>query len=291
MPIWANYYLAQNLDDALRALSTAPGPARCIAGGTDLLLDLQQGRHPPLHTLVDVSAMPETSTLEIRSQELFIGAAVPLSQIVRSPLAVEHSQALVEACALIGGPQVRNTATLGGNVCHALPAADGTIALLAHEAQAEIARANGLRKVSLSELFAGPGKSTLDPHNEILVGFYLPLKKPCQGSAHRRVMRPQGVAIAILNMAVWIEREADRIQSIHISLGPSGPTPFRARRTEEFWCGRTFSLELFAPGLKIVLEEAHFRTSPHRATQEYRRHLAGILLEETLTAAWQRTLD
>ncbi|MEJ2302932.1 MAG: FAD binding domain-containing protein, partial [Anaerolineales bacterium] len=86
MPIWNNYHLAQSIDDALQALSAAPGPARLIAGGTDLLLDLQQRRHPAVDTLVDVTAIPELTGLEIRQEKLFIGAAVPLSRIVRSPL-------------------------------------------------------------------------------------------------------------------------------------------------------------------------------------------------------------
>ena len=289
MAIWENYHLARNVQDALEALASAPGSARCVAGGTDLLLDLQQGRHPPVHTLVDVTGMPETTALEIRSGELFIGSAAPLRQIVHSSLVAAHAQALVEACALIGGPQVRNTATLGGNVCHALPAADGTIALLALDGVAEIADKNGARRAPLQTLFQGPGKSTLNPRAELLLGFYIPLKGAGQGSTHRRVMRPQGVAIAILNMAVWVQRQAERIQDIRIAVGPAGPTPFRAHKTEDFLRGSVFSSELFSGALETLLGEAKFRTSPHRSTAEYRRHLSGVLLRETLSAAWQRT--
>jgi CO/xanthine dehydrogenase FAD-binding subunit len=220
---------------------------------------------------------------------LFIGAAVPLRQIVQSPLVAANAQALVEACELIGGPQVRNTATLGGNVCHALPAADGTIALLALEADAEVADRSGSRRLPLQDLFQGPGQSTLDPRAELLLGFYLKLKEAAQGSAHRRVMRPQGVAIAILNMAIWVLREANRIQDIRVAVGPAGPTPFRAHKTEEFLRGAVFSAELFAGAQQALLSEAKFRTSPHRSTAEYRRHLSGVLLQETLSTAWQRT--
>jgi carbon-monoxide dehydrogenase medium subunit len=131
MTLWQKYSLASNISDALQTLSSAVGPARLIAGGTDLLLDLQQGRCPPVHTLVDVSQCAELTCLEVRGERLFIGAAVTLSVLYASPLVQTHAQALWKACGLIAGPQVRNTATLGGNVAHALPAGDGSIALLA----------------------------------------------------------------------------------------------------------------------------------------------------------------
>ena len=95
--------------------------------------------------------------MRTRGRSLFIGAAVPLSHIARHPLVAQHAEALREACELIGGPQVRNVATLGGNVAHALPAADGTIALLALDATAEIASLNGSRRLPVAELFEGQG--------------------------------------------------------------------------------------------------------------------------------------
>lgn len=288
MPLWNNYHLANSLTDALRALREAPGSARLIAGGTDLLLDLQQGRHPPVDTLVDVTAIPDLTNLEVRGDSLYVGASVPLNQIVRSPLANAHAQALVEACGLIGGPQVRNTATLGGNVAHALPAADGTIALLALAARAEVASAEGSRFEPLESLFLGPGKSALNSRSEIIVGFYLPLLEPGQSSAFTRIMRPQGVALPILNFAVWLQRDSDRIRDIRLALGPSGPTPVRARGVEDILRGRIFDQSSLAKSWQSLLAESRLRTSPYRASQAYRREIASVLLEDGLMAAWQR---
>lgn len=289
MTAWKHYYLAKSVQDALQVLSAIQGSARPIAGGTDFLLDLQQGRHPPVDTLVDITHIPELNSLEIRQQELFIGAAAPLSKIVASPLVSQHARALSEACGLIGGPQVRNTATLGGNVAHALPAGDGTIALLALDAQAEIASGDGNRRVPVQELFSGPGRTSLDVRKEILSGFYLPLAKEMQSSTHRRVMRPQGVAIAILNMAVWVSRDQRGLADIRISVGPAGPVPLRARQTESFLRGQIPAEGIMEQATRVLLSEASFRTSPHRATAEYRQHIAGVLLKETLLTAWQRT--
>src|SRR4026207_1160797 len=126
MNLWQNYLRPRTLSEAMDAFSPAPRPLAPIAGGTDLLIDLEQGRHSPVHTLVDVTEIEELLALEIRDDTLFIGASVPVNRIVLDPLAVAHAQALTEACELIAGPQVRNVATLGGNVAHALPAAAGT---------------------------------------------------------------------------------------------------------------------------------------------------------------------
>lgn len=288
MSAWNTYFLAQSISEALEALAETAGEACLVAGGTDLLLDLQQGRHPAVEMLVDVTRIPELTALEIRDGRLFVGAAVPLNRVIASPLVQEHAQALYEAARLIGGPQVRNTATLGGNVGHALPAGDGTISLHCLGAQAEVASLQGRRLVPINELYAGPGRSALQLRRELLAGFYLPLRGAGEASAFRRVMRPQGVAIAILNMGVWLRRDSGVIRDVRIALGPAGPTPLRARAAEDALLGRFPDEEVLSLALEALRHEARFRTSPHRATQEYRRHVAGVLLNETLSAAWER---
>lgn len=191
MNLWQEYKQPTSLGEAIQALSTAAGPVMPIAGGTDLLLDLKQGRHTPVHTIIDLTSVAEMTALEVRGEDLFIGAAVPVNRIALDPLVGLHGQALVEACNLIAGPQVRNTATLGGNVAHALPAADGTIALTALDAQAEIAGISGSRRVPFPSLFLGPGNQPLKKaKNSLSVLFFLKLrrdKRPAsKGSCVRR---------------------------------------------------------------------------------------------------------
>ena len=193
-----------------------------------------------------------------------------------------------EACCLIAGPQVRNAATLGGNVAHALPAADGTIALLCLDVQAELADISGRRLVPLAELFLGPGKSALMQNREILVGFHVPLSLSGQGSAFRRIMRLQGIALPILNLSAWVERKKDVLTRTRIACGPSGPTPRRLSKTEELLTGKRLDGTLLDLALETLLAEVNFRTSPHRATAEYRQDQAGVLLQEALTSAWDR---
>jgi carbon-monoxide dehydrogenase medium subunit len=287
MNLWQKYHIAQNVSNALQTMADAPRSVQLIAGGTDLLLDLQQGRHASVHTLVDITRIPEMTALEIRKGELFIGAAVLHRTLSESPLVIEHARALSIASGLIGGPQVRNTATIGGNVAHALPAADGTIALMALDAQAEIATLDGRRRIPLVEIFLGPGKSTLKPRDEMLVGVYLNLRKLGQASAFKRIMRPQGVAIAILNLGIWLHRDGDVIRNVRIAVGPSGPVPRRMKMAEDVLRGQVYNDLIIAQAYETLLGEANFRTSRHRATKEYRQQMVGVLLEDVLHDAWQ----
>ena len=282
------YILSHSVAEALQRLAAARPSARVLAGGSDLLLELQQGLRPPVKVLVDITQVEEMCAVEVRDQGLYIGAAVTLSQLAHSSLVRQYAGALADAAALMGNPQVCNVATIGGNVAHALPAADGTIALLALDAQAEIADCLGRRRQGLQTLFKGPGVSSIDPCGEILVGFYLPLAESGQASAFVRRVNPQGIALALLNVAIWLERRQGLIGDIRIAVGPSGPIPARMRAAEKVLSGQAPDPEVQALAMTALLEEAHFRTSLHRATVEYRRHLLSVLLNEALTTAWSR---
>ena len=288
MNLWQEYKRPASISEAIQDLTSASGPAMPIAGGTDLLLDLKQGRHAPIHTLIDLTFVPEMSLLELRGDELYIGAAVPVNRVALDPLTGTHAQALVEACNLIAGPQVRNTATLGGNVAHALPAADGTIALTALDAQAEVASPTGTRRVPFTSLFLGPGKSALNKNEEIIVGFYLPLTTYHQASCFKRIMRPQGVALPILNCAVWLEREGDVVKDIHIAVGPGSSIPFRATEAENTLRGQSVNSDALNRTMESLLGQAHFRTSARRASADYRRHIVGGLFGDVFETAWKR---
>jgi carbon-monoxide dehydrogenase medium subunit len=288
MALWQNYLQPKTLAEALDALAHAPRPLALIAGGTDLLIDLEQGRHSPVQTLVDISGVKELLVIEKRDDQLFIGAGVPVNCIVQDPLAGQHARALVEACDLIAGPQVRSVATLGGNVAHALPAADGTIALLALNAEAEIAGLAGNRRLPLPDLFLGPGKSSHKHGEELLAGFYLPLTKTGQASCFKRIMRPQGVALPIINLAIRLERVKDRIKDIRIAVGPGGPTPWRASEAEKVLIGKSMDDETVNAALEALLAHVGFRSSARRASADYRRHLVATLFRDTLETAWER---
>jgi carbon-monoxide dehydrogenase medium subunit len=296
MSLWNHYYQARDLNDALQALQGLPQPARLIAGGTDLLLQLQQGQSGPVESLVDINRIQALQSLEIQNipslgESLFVGAAVTLNRIAGHALAWQHASALVDACRLIGGPQVRNSATLGGNVAHALPAADGSIALLALNATAQVFGVDGSSFVPLNQLYLGPGKSALNPANQILVGFFIPLAIPGQASAFLRIMRPQGIALPVLNMSCWLHRQGDHIMDLRLALGPAGTKPMRALAVEDVLRGQVLTRTVIDTAGKALAASAHFRTSPRRASAIYRQHLAQVLFPAVLENAWERAIQ
>lgn len=289
LSIYRDYVQPKSVKQAISFLAETSGTTAVIAGGTDLLLDMQQGRHPGVDLLVDVSSIAEMSEIELADDCITIGAAVTHKQIITSSLLQKHAQCVVEGCGLIGGPQVRNVATIGGNVAHALPAGDGTIALLALDAEVQIASAEGTRWEPLGDIFAGPGKVTFNRKKEILVAFRIQQSGEREASAFYRIMRPQGVAIAILNMAGWVKLgAADELADVRISCGPAGPRPFRARETEAVLKGKTFADDIFEAACQALDAEASLRTSAHRATKEYRHTLLPVLLRKVLEIAIAR---
>jgi carbon-monoxide dehydrogenase medium subunit len=230
--------------------------------------------------------------MKIISQEremIYLGAAVTHKQIITSPLLLEQARCVVEGCGLIGGPQVRNVATIGGNVSHALPAGDGTIALLALNTEVKLVSPEGIRYQPLLGLFAGPGEVTFDRSREIVAGFRFKVRGPSEASAFHRVMRPQGVAIAILNMAGWIQlNETMALENVRLSCGPAGPKPFRAVKTESFLRGKTWDDQSYQEACQILAGEVSLRTSAHRATKEYRHQLLPVLFRKVMDTAVER---
>lgn len=287
---YPNYLIPASLPELFQFITSTKNSYLWIAGGTDLLLEIDQGRHPPADTLIDLTRLPAFSGIQISDAQLRIGACVTITEVASHPMIRQVFPALADAAALIGGPQVRNCATLGGNIAHALPAADGAVALTALDARLEIVTSSSTRSVPIETLFAGPGKNTLQK-DEVIRAILLNMPQPGSGSAFQRIMRPQGVALPILNTAVWLNRTEDRLTEIHIAIGPSGTTPHRARELEAQLCGVPF--DQISPGYIQELTDGliHFRTSPQRATAGYRSAILPSLLFNTIQAAWKRSLN
>lgn len=287
---WQAYYRPETVAEALRLLAVHDGAARVVAGGTDLLLEIQRGSHPEIQALVDVTGIAGMTTITRHGDSLEVGAAVTHTQIVHSPWLQQQATCLVESCGVIGGPQVRNVATLGGNVAHALPAADGATALVALAADAEVATATGTTWQPVLNLFAGPGQPTFDPSRSLLTRFRFTVA-PRSGTAFSRIMRPQGVALPILACAVWVQLAQpdpdSPLVAARICLGPVAPTPQRAAQAEAALSGQSLRDALTAC-VAAAQQELHPRPSKHRATAPYRQEMIAVLLRQTLPLAVQR---
>jgi CO/xanthine dehydrogenase FAD-binding subunit len=289
---WNEYHLPASLEDALVLLERYQGRARVVAGGTDLLLDFQDAYYSGARTcwdaLVDVTRIAGANAIRDEGDWITVGCGVTHTQVVESLLIQSRAAALAQACSVVGGPQVRNVATLVGNIAHALPAADGLIALLVLEAEARVASHAGAPADwrPLASLYKGPGVSAVDATREMIAAIRFRPTGEHEASAFTRVMRPQGVALPILGMAARVRTAAGRrIEDVAISAGPVAPLPFRARRTEHYLRGKVLNEETLAEATHLLSGEAAPRTSAHRATTEYRFELLPALLRDVVARA------
>ncbi len=294
MSLWKEYYTPTSIAEALRIRAQHGHDAQFVAGGTDLILDLQQGNHPPLVALVDVTTIQHLNEIHKAGDWIVLGAAVTHSDVEADPLVRRHGAALAESCSVVGGPQVRNVGTLGGNVAHALPAADGTIGLLALDAEVQVCTLQDDEVAAawqpLLSIFAGPGQSKLGP-NQMLAAFRFATLQPRQASAFDRIMRPQGVALPILGVAasLTLDESRQRVARASIAVGPAGPIPFRASEAEQtLVAARTFDAAAVDAAVQAALAQAELRTSKHRASKEYRREVLAVLLGRVLRRAFAR---
>ena len=262
------------------------GRARVVGGGTDLLLEIQQGHSPVMEAMVDTSRIAGLDHISNEHDHTVIGCAVTHTQIVNDETIIRSGTCLVEGCGVIGGPQVRNVATLAGNVAHAMPAGDGSISLLALGGEIEVADAGGYRWLPLHEAFLGPGKSAIDHHRALLTRLRFLPTKAGEGSAFTRIMRPQGVALPMISMAARLQLDDNNtITSIRISLGPAGPVPYLAEPAMDQLLGATAGFHQFSAAADTVLASVPLRTSKHRATREYREEMIRMHLPIILERA------
>ncbi len=285
------YYTPTTLEEAVRLLAQHAGAARVVGGGTDFFVD---EAHHVVPVLVDVTRLEGLSDVTYEVPHIVIGCGATHSRIVASPLIQQHGTALAEACGQIGGPQVRNVATLAGNIAHALPAADGTLALLALGGEVMIARAAGDAVQTewrpLSAMFRGPGRSAIDSAREIIAAMRFLPTGAREASAFARVMRPQGVALPIMGLAARLKLAEDMltVEAVTITTGPAGPVPFCARQCADALVGKPLTDATIAQAAEALLAEVQLRTSPHRATREYRAQVLPVLLSRALRTALQR---
>ncbi len=290
MKLWERYYTPRTLEEAFGLLERYAGEARVIAGGTDLLLEIKQGHRPVAAALIDVTCIDELAAIGQEGDTATIGAAVAHTAIVQSDLLAARATCLVESCGVIGGPQVRNVATLGGNVAHALPAADGTTSLVVLDAEAEVWQGGARRWVPILSMFEGPAQSLIDPTRDLLLGFRFRLCGPQEGTAFKRIMRPQGVALPVLGCALWVRVSADgaTVEDTRICIGPVAPVPVRVESVEAALRGQPYSADLVEEAVRVARQDLKPRTSKYRATSEYRVEMIEVLLRRALPLAVER---
>lgn len=292
------YVFPGSVEEAVAELEARGGEGRVIAGGTDVLPDLREGR---IETgcLVDVTRIPGLDEIVVDEHWVMVGAGVTFAGLRRDEFLQERVPGLVEAASSVGAGAIQNAATWVGNIVQGMPAADGGIAALALGAEAHIVGTDGARWEWVEDLFAGPGVSKVDPTCELVTHIRFPTPTKRTGTAWRRVGRRAALVLPILNCAVRIELEEDsapgeaddggaRIADAAIALGPVAPRPVRARKAEVYLVGRTLEEGVLREAAAIARSEANPRTSVMRASREYRLAILPELVMGALTTAVER---
>ena len=290
--MWQEYLYPETVDEALRLLAERRGQGRVIAGGTDLVLQLQRGERRAA-SLIDVSRIAALRGISESGGFVTLGAAVTHAQVASSPLIRAVAPVLAEAAAEVGSPEIRNVATLGGNVVNAQPAADTALALLALDAEAEVVDREGARWLPLPDLYKGAGHSAVDSAAQIVRAFRFSPSAPLRagapggrsGSAYRRLGKCKSIALPVLCAAAVVRLEGERIAAAAISLGPVAPRPFRARAAEAALVGQPATAEVVAQAAALAQEEAQPRDSLLRCDRVYRKDMVAVLVQSTLERA------
>ena len=283
-----DYVMPSTVEEALATLASLRGEGRLIAGGTDLVIQWQRGERT-VRTLVDITAIRGLDEIRLDSSYLVVGAAATWTQIERSPLIRQRAAVLAAAAGQVGSPQIRNVGTIAGNVVNAQPAADGSIALLALDAEAEIANLTGRQWVPLAGLFVSPGVSRVDATSEMITSFRFRPQAPRESSAYERRARRRALALPILNVAVRVLLTANgkSFRDARIAIGPVAPVPFRSIKAEEALRNQPINDETIADAIEAAVGESKPRSSLLRASKEYRRELIAVLVRRALLRAIQ----
>jgi len=287
-PITA-YLRPKTLPELEHALSPLPTGARLIAGGTDLMVKLgfhQKATEPVV--LISMGAIGELSgILQGKDRWIEIGSMTTLTGVSSAPILSGYT-ALRDAAHSVAGPSIRNTATIGGNVCNASPSADLSVALLASDAEVSLRDASGSeRRLRLGDFFLGPGKTALLP-GEYLRGFHLPPSVPGTFSSFHKLGVRSVMEIAIVNIALRIGVDADgTCRTARIALGAVAPVVIRALDAEAALTGVSVHgkswTDAVASAANLAMEAAK-PISDVRASAGYRRDMVRALVAEGLAS-------
>lgn len=258
-----------SLAEALETLRSEP-QTRIIAGGTDLIIQLKdQIASPP--KLVNIQDLPELRYVSLKDGFMHLGALATFTDIINSQLAQEHAFPLVEACKCIGGVQIQNRGTIGGNLGNASPAADSLPPLFVLDAHVVAASAMGRRAVPISKFFLGPKKTVLK-NDELILETYFKAMSPNESGTFLKLGLREANAIAIASVAVWVKKHTDkkRLTEARIALGAVAPTVVRAYESERLLTAKPVVERTVTQAARAAAEAASPITDI-RASAEYRK--------------------
>lgn len=281
------YYEAGSVADAV-ALRVAHPEAQIIAGGTDVLVQMREGKRAG-KALISIFGLDEIRGISMEDDgTIRIGSLTSFSHITKNPIIQEYINVLGEAVDMVGGPQIRNAGTIGGNTCNGVTSADSASTLFAWDALVELTGQSGKRIIPISEFYIKAGTVDLKP-DEIQTAILIPKAayEGYKGHYIKYAMR-EAMDIATTGCSVNVKLSADKktIEDVRIAYGVAGPIPMRAPTAESVAKGKSVSKEIIEAFGAAVLEDINPRDS-WRASKAFRQHIAVELAKRCLTRSIQ----
>lgn len=285
-----SYFTPEKLSEAIRILEENEGSARIVAGGTDIILRAKRGVIPACK-LVDVSKIEELNGVSVDSENnIHIGGCAKLAEITENPSILDQAPILAESARKIGSVQIRNMATLAGNIANASPSADTAPPLMVLGARVTVAGPQSEREIPVSEIFAGPGKTQLSP-KEVIKEIVVPDQGKNVGLAYVKHSRRVVMDVATVNCAakIVVDRQSGEIKDAVIAMGAVAPTPVLLVSVAETLKGSKLEKEIY-PELTKKAFDSVSPIADVRSGLEYRKEMIGTVLKNTLAEAYQKAM-
>lgn len=275
-------HVASSLKDAIGLLISNPNSI-IVSGGTDVLIQAREGKLAGA-TLVSIHDIKELQGIQMNGEgTLFIGASTTFTKVTEHPLIQKHIPTLGFAADQVGGPQIRNMGTIGGNVCNGMTSADTASTLVAYDAVMVIAGPDQTRRLPISQFYKGVGKTALTP-TEVLIAIEIPEAAYANYSGHYiKYAQRNAMDIATLGCSVNVKLDETKnhVADVRIAFGVAAPIPVRCPHTEGALKGLALDAELFAALKENILTDVTPRDS-WRASRAYRIHLVKELSKRAL---------
>ncbi len=277
------YYQPSDLGEACQVLAELGDSAAILAGGTDLLVNLKTRKASPEH-LVALSGLDQLKEINNGGGSLRLGSGVTAGILADGPDTLSSLTALIQGAASLGSPQIRNRATVGGNLCSARSAADLIPPLLVLGAKLVLASSKGEREVDLNDFLLSGARTILAP-GELLTAIKLKAPAAGSGSAFIKLGQRRAMEIARVNAATSIALAGDgkTIQSARVALGAVAPRAILSQKAAQLLKGQTASEELFAQAGQAAVEDASPRTC-----HEFKCEVVSVLTRRCLMQSWQQ---
>jgi len=279
------YFAPKSVSEALSLLERHGGQAKVIAGGTDVMVDIKYKEEPGC--LVNIKAISGLSGIKENNGGLHIGPLTTIREIETSALVRDKLPVLWEAAHQFASLQIRNTATIGGNICRASPSGETLPPLLVLEAMGNLAFADKESREAFTSFFSGPGKTSLGAKG-LLTGIEIPYPAAGSRGVYLKHAVRGAMDIAMVGVAVLITPDAakNNVQDVRIGLGAVAPTPIRAAKTEALLRGKPLTPALLKQAAAMAASEAS-PIDDQRSSAEYRRWIVEALTRRGLAQTWK----